>query len=230
MGRPIGARLTDVVMAGKHLLCMPLRRWLLLAALAAASVAQGADNLQRVRNPSVNAAALRPLLLIASRSDAPTQLRLIHRFFNQHIEFVTDQRAWGQVDYWASPLEALQHGQGDCEDYAIGKYFSLLSAGMSAARLRLVYVRAQLDDGAAQAPMVLAYYPPEGVEPLIPDNLVDDILPASRRLESDPLASVFSFNSQGLWQGVGPVSAGNPASRLTCWRKLMAKARSEGFP
>ena len=170
---------------------------------------------------------LRPLLIAARAMDDPAKLHFVNLFFNQRIEFATDAQAWGQVDYWASPLEALAKGQGDCEDYAIAKYFSLLAAGMPASRLRLVYVRAQLDDGVAQAHMVLAYYASAGSETLILDNLVDDILPASRRSDLQP---VFSFNSEGLWQGVGQVGAGNPAARLTRWREVMAKARAEGFP
>jgi predicted transglutaminase-like cysteine proteinase len=207
--------------------------WIACTVLCAVP-AQAADELRLQRGavaagPRAVAAwqQLRPLLRSLHAVDAQAQLQAINHFFNTHIEFATDEQAWGQVDYWASPLEALQRGRGDCEDYAIAKYFSLLAVGMPAARLRLVYVRAQLDDGAAQAHMVLAYYPSSGAEPLILDNLVDDILPASRRGDLSP---VFSFNSEGLWQGVGPVSAGNPASRLTRWRDAMAKARAEGFP
>ena len=225
---PADRRLPEWAMDCKNPLCIPWRRWLWVAALVAAAAVHGADNPQR--QPAVGSATmqlLRPVLLAASRSDETSQLQLINRFFNQHIEFATDQEAWGQGDYWASPLEALRHGRGDCEDYAFAKYFSLLAAGMPTARLRLVYVRAVLDDGAPQAHMVVAHYPAQGGEPLILDNLVDDILPASRRSDLSP---VFSFNSQGLWQGVGPVSAGNPALRLTRWRDVMARARAEGFP
>jgi predicted transglutaminase-like cysteine proteinase len=169
---------------------------------------------------------LRPLIHDARALDPLGQLLAINRFFNRYIEFATDEQAWGQVDYWASPLETLQKRRGDCEDYAIAKYFSLLAAGMPVARLRLVYVRAQLDDGPAQAHMVLAYYPGAGGETLILDNLVDEVLPASRRSD---LAPVFSFNSDGLWQGVGTVGAGNPVARLTRWRELLTKVRAEGF-
>jgi len=213
-------------------------RWFTFAALALgsslAALAQGFDDARMQRSAAAIGARaegalrhLRPLFYARHSMDDAARLHAINHFFNQRIEFATDQQAWGQVDYWASPLQALQHGRGDCEDYAIAKYFSLLAAGLPAARLRLVYVRAQLDDGAAQAHMVLAYYPPSGSEPLILDNLVDDIQPASRRSDLTP---VFSFNSEGLWQGVGAVSAGNPASRLTRWREVMAKARAEGFP
>ena len=35
--------------------------------------------------------------------------------------FASDAEVWGQTDYWASPLEMLAKGRGDCEDYVIGK-------------------------------------------------------------------------------------------------------------
>ncbi len=169
---------------------------------------------------------LRTWFAAARSMDDVAKLHAVNRFFNQHIEFATDEQAWGQLDYWASPLESLHKRRGDCEDYAIAKYFSLLAAGMPVVRLRLVYVRAQVDDGAAQAHMVLAYYPGTGGETLILDNLVDEVLPASRRHD---LVPVFSFNSDGLWQGVGTVGAGNPVARLTRWRDLLAKVRAEGL-
>ena len=96
---------------------------------------------------------------------------------------------------------------------------------MPVHRLRLVYVRAQLN-GGVQAHMVLAYYAAPEAEPLILDNLVSEIRPASRRPD---LAPVFSFNGEGLWQGVGAQSAGDPVARLSRWREVIAKANSEGF-
>ena len=43
------------------------------------------------------------------------------------------------------------------------------------------------------------------------------------------LTPVFSFNSEGLWQGVNGNSAGDPLARLSRWREVLAKARAEGF-
>ena len=74
--------------------------------------------------------------------------------------------------------------------------------------------------------MVLAYYATPQSEPLILDNLIGEIRPASRRPDLTP---VFSFNGQGLWQGVGATSAGDPVARLSRWREVLAKAREEGF-
>ena len=173
---------------------------------------------------------LLPLLRSARAQPPRDQLHAVNRFFNEQLRFAPDKEVWAVEDHWASPLQALQQGAGDCEDYAIAKYFSLLAAGMPAARLRLVYVRARLPDGSAQAHMVLAYHGGgDGDEAgvLILDNLIDEIEPASRRVDLSP---VFSFNSEGLWEGVGPVAAGSPLLRLTRWRDVMARARAEGFP
>ncbi len=157
--------------------------------------------------------------------DEETRLKVINTFFNRQVLYRDDRETWGVVDYWASPLESLAKGQGDCEDYAIGKYFSLLAAGVPGVKIRLVYVRAQVG-GGIQAHMVLAYYPEPNAEPLILDNLVTEIRPASRRPD---LAPVFSFNAEGLWQGVAGASAGDPAARLSRWRDVLAKAKAEGW-
>ncbi len=53
------------------------------------------------------------------------------------------------------PLEFLGSNAGDCEDFTIAKYFSLLELGVSDKKLRLVYVKTiELN----QFHMVLAYY------------------------------------------------------------------------
>lgn len=173
----------------------------------------------------LRAQALVELIGDAAGQNEDQKLRAINTFFNRQVIFTDDRQAWGAVDYWASPLETLTKGRGDCEDYAIGKYFSLLAAGVPGVKMRLVYVRAEVS-GSLQAHMVLAYYPTPEAEPLILDNLVTDIRPASRRPDLTP---VFSFNAEGLWQGVGPATAGDPTARLSRWRDVLAKARAEGW-
>jgi predicted transglutaminase-like cysteine proteinase len=192
---------------------------------------QGANAVSGVR-------ALQAAMATASGLDDDGRLQAINQFFNRRIQFRDDAEVWGQPDYWASPLELLEKGQGDCEDYVIAKYFSLLSLGMPITKLRLVYVRAQLGGagGTVQAHMVLAYYPGANnaalgsgavtAEPLILDNLITEIRPASRRPDLSP---VFSFNSEGLWQGVNGAADGDPLVRLSRWREVVNKARAEGF-
>ena len=174
------------------------------------------------------ARALQAVMQAAVDGDDQARLGALNQFFNRRIQSREDADIWGQVDYWASPLEMLDKGTGDCEDFAIAKYFSLVALGMPVHKLRLVYVRAQLggSGGPVQAHMVLAYYAAPGAEPMILDNLITDMRPASRRPDLSP---VFSFNSEGLWQGVGSQAAGDPTARLSRWREILAKARAEGF-
>lgn len=153
------------------------------------------------------------------------KLKAINEFFNRHVHYLEDREVWGEADHWTTPLELLGRGAGDCEDFAIAKYFSLISMGMAPAKMRMVYVRAQ-NGGVLQAHMVLAYYPEPDAEPLILDNLITDMRPASRRPD---LAPVFSFNAEGLWQGVGPSSAGDPVARLSRWRDVLNKSKTEGW-
>lgn len=169
-------------------------------------------------------ALLQEMAALAGLDDTE-KLKGINHFYNRSVLFRSDQENWGVVDYWASPIELLNRGQGDCEDYAIGKYFSLIAMGVPPAKMRMVYVRAQTG-GTIQAHMVLAYYPEPMAEPLILDNLITDIRPASRRPD---LAPVFSFNAEGLWQGVGGSSAGDPVARLSRWREVLNKAKAEGW-
>lgn len=153
------------------------------------------------------------------------RLERINRFFNQRIGYAEDGEARGEIDHWASPIESLAMGLGDCEDYATAKYFGAIAAGVAPAKLRLVYVRAAIG-GGTRAHMVLAYTAQTAAEPLILDNLEAEIRPASTRRDLSP---VFSFNAEGLWHGTSGPSAGDATSRLSRWRDLLAKARAEGF-
>jgi predicted transglutaminase-like cysteine proteinase len=65
----------------------------------------------------------------------------VNRATNLAIRATTDIAEYAVLDYWASPLEALQHAAGDCEDYAITKYGVLTYLGLPESELRLVLVR-----------------------------------------------------------------------------------------
>jgi predicted transglutaminase-like cysteine proteinase len=171
-------------------------------------------------------------LLTTSQNLAETEkVRKVNDFFNQHINYKEDSEIWGRSDYWATPLEMMGRGEGDCEDYAIAKYFSLLLAGIPADRLRITYVKAKIGgiySKVSIAHMVLGYYPSPNDEPIILDNMLNDVRPASRRPDLTP---VFSFNSDGLWVGGTPggASSGSSTSRLSRWRDLISRMQADGF-
>jgi len=72
--------------------------------------------------------------------DKLQQLKELNRFVNHLVSYADDKTAFGKSDHWSNPAELLQTS-GDCEDYAILKFFSLLELGFSNEQLRLAIVR-----------------------------------------------------------------------------------------
>jgi predicted transglutaminase-like cysteine proteinase len=150
------------------------------------------------------------------------KLRAVNQFFNT-VRYRGDPENWGESDYWATPVELLSVNAGDCEDFSIAKYFTLREMGVPEERLRITYVKALRPD---QVHMVLAYYATPEAEPVLLDNLTDEIRPASERSD---LVPVYSFNGEGLWlavqRGQGQRVAG--PERLGPWRDLALRMRKE---
>ncbi len=146
------------------------------------------------------------------------KLEKTNEFFNQ-MEFIDDIIQWRKADYWATPVEFLSTGGGDCEDFSLAKYFTLKALGVAEDKLNMTYVKAlQLN----QAHMVVTYYPTPGAVPLILDNLVADIQSATKRKD---LLPVYSFNGLGLWlaKSRGKGQKVGDGDRLKRWQNLLRR-------
>jgi predicted transglutaminase-like cysteine proteinase len=144
------------------------------------------------------------------------KLREVNDFFNHNIQFAEDIVLWLKEDYWATPVELLCKGAGDCEDFAIAKYFTLLEVGLDESKLRITYVKAL----KLNLPhMVLTYYENPQTDPLVLDNLTSTISFASERTD---LLPVYSFNGTSLWinklKGSGRMVS--DGERLNVWADL----------
>jgi predicted transglutaminase-like cysteine proteinase len=161
-------------------------------------------------------------LIRTQGGDDLLKLEEVNRFFNR-IPFISDIAHWGKEDYWATPTEFLASNGGDCEDFAIAKYFTLIRLGVAEKQLTLTYVTAL---SLSQSHLVLLYYPGPGLDPLVLDSLADAIEPSSRRTD---LLPIYSFNASDLWaakqRGKGDM-IGN-ARRVKPWRELLAKMIEE---
>lgn len=124
----------------------------------------------------------------------PEKLRLVNDFFNR-IRYVSDLEHWGVEDYWATPAELLVTNGGDCEDYAIAKYFTLVAMHVDPNKLKITYVKARVNNKMI-AHMVLTYYSQPNAIPLVLDSLNKQIRPATQRPDLTP---VYAFNGDGLW-------------------------------
>ncbi len=94
------------------------------------------------------------------------KLACVNRFFNQ-IPYQSDVKNWGKNDHWATPVELLTKGKGDCEDYAIAKFYTLLDMGIPQEKLYLTYVKLS-DKGEPH--LMLTYYASEDAQPVVLDN------------------------------------------------------------
>ncbi len=178
----------------------------------------GADAKERVQNWQS--------LIEEEHASPSSEWRLINKvnsFFNR-VRFISDAKHWHREDYWATPVELLSTNGGDCEDFSIAKYFTLLELGVPDERMRITYVKAiRLN----QAHMVLAYYETPESEPLILDNLIKRIKFASQRRD---LLPVYSFNGENLWmskeRGQGRRIEGG-SQRINLWQDLNVRMKKE---
>jgi len=157
--------------------------------------------------------------------DESEQLRLVNHFFNQRVNYISDEKHWGQKDYWATHYESLTTHGADCEDFVIAKYYTLKELGVEVEKMRITYVKALRIN---QAHMVLTYFPTPDAIPLVLDNLIGKIYSADRRKDLEP---VYSFNGSGMWlermKGQG-IRMGNP-NKLDLWTNLRLRMSAQGM-
>ncbi|MEO8057299.1 MAG: transglutaminase-like cysteine peptidase [Burkholderiales bacterium] len=155
---------------------------------------------------------------------APPALALVNQALNHHVAFAPDAINWGRADYWATSDELQARRAGDCEDYAIAKYFALLAEGVPAQQLRLVYARVLLGGTGDlwQPHMVLAYLPSidSAGDELILDNMLDEIRPLSQRPD---LQVVISFDTHGVWRALQRGPPAREARQIVRWAQVLQR-------
>lgn len=158
----------------------------------------------------------------ASKAKTLKKLQIVNNFFNK-IKYATDIRHWKKKDYWASPTEFVGTRAGDCEDYAIAKYFSLLKTGIPSSKLRIAYVKLlHKRKNYEEAHMVLLYFHKLNSVPIVLDNVNKKLALASKRKD---LKLIYSFNADGLWQAKnkGKTHVRKGSNKLSKWKNLMEK-------
>jgi predicted transglutaminase-like cysteine proteinase len=131
------------------------------------------------------------------------KLRNVNSLFNQW-PYRLDSEVWGVVDYWAAPVEFLRKS-GDCEDYAITKYFALKQLGVPASDMRIVIL---LDSIRRLAHAILVVY--TGGDAYVLDNLSNVVLSHQRYGHYVPQ---YSINEEHRWAHI-PVRGGPGTRRM----------------
>lgn len=121
------------------------------------------------------------------------QLDAVNAYMNKR-RYTVDPRNYGKRDYWATPKQFFNKN-GDCEDYAISKYISLLHAGYDPDAMRIVIVK---DLNLKVAHGILIVYL-DG-EALVLDNQIPKVINAKRIRHYKP---VYSINKKHWWRHRG---------------------------
>lgn len=168
--------------------------------------------------------ALLGILLQSAKEDGEREkVRRVNDFFNR-IPYQSDEANWKRPDYWATPVELLGVGGGDCEDYAIAKYFTLKALGVPEEKMRIMYVYAVRFN---EPHMVMIYFPTLDAMPLVLDNMEQTLLPADQRKDLKP---VYSFNGTGLWTAKEESTGKRvgDSERISLWTELMTRMDGPG--
>jgi len=121
------------------------------------------------------------------------KLSHINLFLNKILP-ANDIKTKSTLDHWATPKEFLIEGYGDCEDYAIAKYFTLIELGIKKENMYFAVVDVK---GAKNTHMILLYVEDKNKSPLVLDNLSFKVIPLSKRKKLIPK---FAFNETNAYK------------------------------
>ncbi|MFX4277962.1 transglutaminase-like cysteine peptidase [Aliarcobacter butzleri] len=153
----------------------------------------------------------------ARNLDVNKKLTQINLFINGSLaEF--DNASMGIDDYWMTPKEFFIKGHGDCEDYVIAKYFTLLELGVKKENLYPAIVKVE---GSASLHLVLLYVEDKNKSPLVLDNLSFKILPFSKRTDLTPIAAFNEIDSYTLTREKFLQKANVDWGKENKWEKLL---------
>ena len=151
------------------------------------------DEMQKCKLSETNKCAITKwrifLKKVSQEPDKQTQMALINKYLNKRL-YIIDPINYKKNDYWATPKQFVNRN-GDCEDYAISKYMSLVHLGFDKKDMRIVVLQ---DLNLKVAHAILVVYI-DG-KALVLDNQITSIVEANRIKHYKP---IFSINEDNWW-------------------------------
>ncbi len=158
-------------------------------------------------------------LLTLKTLDKKKQLNKVNFYLNRLLpqyDYVINKK----LDSWATPKEFLTVGYGDCEDYVIIKYYSLIELGFDEKKLFITVVKEKFRGGGH---MVLTYFKTKNESPLVLDNLSFKILDLKTR--TDIQAELF-INTTGVYRLAEDFKLQEVAKKYKEFEELKRKVKS----
>lgn len=131
----------------------------------------------------------------------------VNNFWNANIKYIEDNAVHGR-DHWQGPGDTWARKTGDCDDYAVAKYYTLLALGVPEKNLKLAGV---LHDNGTYSPglhLVVLLTDDRGAWVL--DNADKEIALLSQR--PDIISTLVVFDKSGVkWFIPQPKTTRTPA-------------------
>jgi predicted transglutaminase-like cysteine proteinase len=167
-----------------------------------------------------------------SNETIATKARAVDGLVDRTIQYETDKNLFGQeddgenYDYWASPIETLtarhqgETGWGDCEDFAILKYFSLRYLEVPVEKIYVVFVRNKTDIMAPSHMLTMVDINEKAEQAQHFVILNNDKTPQGQLIEVGNIsyAGFYAMNEKGFWS--------IPANSNQIWKSAPEKPRS----
>jgi predicted transglutaminase-like cysteine proteinase len=151
------------------------------------------------------------------------KVHAVNSFFNIHLRYAEDANNWKRDNFWATPFESMVKGQGDCEDFAIAKFKTLVLLGVPEDRLHLHYVNIVNPRSSVKTPHMIVVYQNEDGQHLVLDNIDGRILERDNR---NDLVTLFAFNTTSL-KIRNSVTEHSPTERIQQWRDAISRFDSQ---
>ncbi|HEU4839192.1 MAG TPA: transglutaminase-like cysteine peptidase [Micavibrio sp.] len=117
------------------------------------------------------------------------QLITVNRWFNR-LPYKYDEYAYDKLDYWADTASLLT-SRGDCEDFALSKYYTLRRLGFSPDELKVTIVYDQ--EKYANHAVLMVYM--NGTRYML-DSSADDMNPSPMEYR---YKTIYAFNENNAW-------------------------------
>ena len=161
-------------------------------------------------------------------SSLRVQAKAVDKIVDDMVTYTADKELNEKSDYWSTPLETIKKRKGDCEDYAILKYFALRYLDVPAERLLFAAVGSEgkeLDHAVLLVDVGTGGWPPEL---MTQDKFITNIFiepQDTRRLvildndgdgglnpeDTSPYKPYYVMNETGIWSVSAP-----PAQATFC--------------
>lgn len=140
------------------------------------------------------------------------QVRGVDGIVDRQVRYTSDGETFCSSDYWAAPLETARLKKGDCEDFAILKYYALRHLGVPAGRMWVAAVGADGADRITHATLVVDTGTPVPGQPYTPNFVVleNDGAPNLIPIARADAAPFMVFNEEGIWRITPPPESIRP--------------------